>query len=559
MTDAEYPPLPENSIRLLDVSRPEGQSDPVCSFRVVSLDNPPKYRAISYCWGDTTEVTRINFHDGRSLPLSETLAALFASLLEKRSSFTVWIDALCINQPNMSEREAQVLMMGRIFSSAVRVLLWLGGSDAISARAFPAMRAVAKDDKERDQDALESIFLLLRRPWFQRVWVIQEITVGARVTMACGDDTLPFDLFANAVFAVWGFFTGLLDYEDTDPAQRGLWCVTRLIHIRWEFQERAWEEGASGVCYETLLQAAFHCNATDRRDMVFAFRGIADGRPVPRPNYGVSEEQLFVETAEALLCNGDSLDLLALCGIGNRDGELLPELPSWVPDLRTYSYNEPLVPCNSSDWTAGGPLEVSPFVETEPLLRLRLQAKLIDEVAVVSPEFTSWSVEGQQKAMQVVWDWRRRISSPISDEAWMERVMSTLIVGIDIDDEPLVTGTPLWEEYKSEFSEWLDWLWSSSSEEDLEKITHNRYHRTIGPCIDEHVACMTSQGMLCVGMGATVAGDVVCTVPGCRIPLIMRREEVTSSWRLIGWCFADGLMFGEAATLERPIEEILLR
>lgn len=559
--DWTYSPLPEDTIRVLDVTIYEGYSEPVCNFREVSLDDLPDYIAISYCWGDSTEVARLKFKNGLTLPISQTLLDLFNSSSKEHSTFTVWIDAICIDQKNLAERESQVLLMGRVYSSAKEVFLWLGDSDKITQRAFHFM-----ENGRGDQADLESVLLLLGRPWFQRVWVIQEITVARNIRIGCGDDRIDFNRFSDCVFTVWNEFLGLGNYDDDDPAQRGLWCVTRVIHIRNDFHEDG-GENEKEVSYEILLQAAFHCEATDKRDMVFAFRGIADKRPVPKPNYSISEEQVFTETAEALLCNGESLDLLVLCGVGNT--ERPPNLPTWAPNLRYHSYSEPLVPCDRAGWKAGGLLQRSPQIDTTPAHQLRLQVKRIDQVDVICPPFQSWSVAGQKAAVDAVWKLRLRLSEDISEEVWMDQMMSTLIFGIDIDDEPLEVNTPEWTEYREHFTEWFEWLRSSSTEEDLSKITHNKYHRTIGPRVDDEVAFMTSHGLLCIGTSAIAIGDVICTVPGCRIPLVLRPDTVTSdngmrspqaqTWILVGWCFAEGLMFGEAAALERPFEEIVLR
>lgn len=186
--------------------------------------------------------------------------------------------------------------MGKLFASAANVLLWLGESDTVSKKAFHAMRYA-----KQDQAHLESMFLMLRQPWFQRAWVIQEIALGRYVQACCGDDLVDFPRMSDYVFDVWKSFTGLGDYDRSDAAMRGLWCMTWLIHLRREYQLYVFtDQPERGVCYETQIQAAFHCNATDRRDMIFAIRGIAHGRSVPKPDYSISEEQVFTKTAEGI-------------------------------------------------------------------------------------------------------------------------------------------------------------------------------------------------------------------------------------------------------------------
>lgn len=42
----------------------------------------------------------------------------------------MWIDAICINQSNLKEKGHQVALMGRVFSDARRVVVWLGNQSA---------------------------------------------------------------------------------------------------------------------------------------------------------------------------------------------------------------------------------------------------------------------------------------------------------------------------------------------------------------------------------------------------------------------------------------------
>jgi hypothetical protein len=451
--------------------------------------------------------------------------------------------------------------MGQVFASAGHVLVWLGDNDSVSTKAFNAMM-----HDEPDQEGLESIFLLLQRPWFQRVWVIQEVTLSRHVLLGCGNAFMDFSRFIHFVFFIWRSFARLGNYHESDPAMRGLWCVTRLIHIRNEYWGSGMfiSSGGRGVCYENLIQAAFHCNATDKRDMIFAFRGIADSRPVPKPNYSISEKELYIETAKALLCHSRSLDLLALCGISHNSGD---GLPTWAPDLRHHSLTEPLVPCNSAQWNAGGPLQISPEVLLGPPIALRVQAQIVGEVDIVTPTLKSWSVLGQKVAVSAVLDLKLRLPDDVSDEIWLNRVMLTLVDGVDIDDAPLQTGTPIWEHYRDEFLEWLKWLRWSSNEDALPQIAYNKYHRTLRASHDGDVVFMTRNGYLCVGKAVVAVGDILCVVPGCRIPLVLRPlQGSTSSYPnaaaiaciLISWCYADGLMFGESANSERPLQQILL-
>lgn len=135
-----YQPLPLGEwIRVLEVH--EAASELVCNFKTVCLnDCDIEYSAVSYAWEDTTPTSSISFPDGRSLPLSRTLTALFDSLRQGQSTFTVWIDALCMNQTDPLEKAHQVSLMGKVYARAKRVLAWLGKSHNRARAAFQFMR-----------------------------------------------------------------------------------------------------------------------------------------------------------------------------------------------------------------------------------------------------------------------------------------------------------------------------------------------------------------------------------------------------------------------------------
>ncbi|RYP02430.1 hypothetical protein DL764_005809 [Monosporascus ibericus] len=147
---------------------------------------------------------------------------------------------------------------------------------------------------------------------------------------------------------------------------------------------------------ETLLQAPFRCEATDKRDMVFVFRGIADSRPVAQPNYRF-----------------------------------------WRRRYPSGSVSE---------------------------------SKAIDVVDMTCPPFDSHSVARRRAAVAAVRALRRRLSDDVSEEVWMDRLVTTLVLGLNVGDSSLDERATL--EYRANFREQFEWLHSSLSHEDLGKIAH---------------------------------------------------------------------------------------
>lgn len=563
--DDIYSSLPEGDYVRLLYCEPLGESnDIVCDLRVTSLrECQQQYIAVSYAWEDPAPIGSLGLRDGRSLPLSRTLAALFDRLRKLGQGFNVWVDALCIDQQNIIERERQVALMRQVYSAATFVLVWLGPADAGSEAAFRVMNSRRDFRWPADWDSaggtalsdLDAVLLFLARPWFQRTWVIQEFTLNRQLAIMCGGDTVEYPVFHNALCAIWAYFEGLGDYGRDHPAVRGLWNSTRLLFVRRQYQ------ACGKVDFERLLEAAHHCEASDPRDMVFGFFGIADrALALPMPSYTASVEDVYLRTAEAvLLSGGTSLDLLALAGLARRT--LPSDLPTWVPDPRNRCFDEPIAGRSRGRWTAGGRVP-APAARRGPR-HLELCVQPVDVVAATCPPIDSRSVAQQKAAIGAVSALRPMLQqhggTPISDDEWRDLLATNLIMGLDINDE---RAGP---EYRAHFAEWLRWLESSTSEADLGHIKHNRFYRTLGPRMDGWQFCFTRGGRLCMAPPDVRAGDEVCYVLGCRLPLVVRSTgsvhvhdgRALPEFVLVSWCFAHGLMYGEG--FWQPFRYIFLR
>ncbi|KAF2248365.1 HET-domain-containing protein, partial [Trematosphaeria pertusa] len=125
-----YKPLEESSqeIRLLSVSIPS-ETHPekiVCTSRTVSLQDNPYYWALSYVWGGWENPHTIVL-DRRTFQVTRNLGEALHQLCQhEESAGSLWIDAICINQEDNTEKSWQVAMMGRIYTQAYAVHAWLG-------------------------------------------------------------------------------------------------------------------------------------------------------------------------------------------------------------------------------------------------------------------------------------------------------------------------------------------------------------------------------------------------------------------------------------------------
>ncbi|KAK8117898.1 HET-domain-containing protein [Apiospora kogelbergensis] len=165
-------------------------------------DLVPDYEAVSYTWGSADDPREICL-EGSAFLVTHNLWSLLLDIRYLHQDRILWIDAICIDQGNHSERGHQVQQMSQIYHNAQRVILWLGPlTNPISilmdslADLQQQMRGLnwTPDDprwqiiKERTHgDTLRCALMdLLERPWFRRVWIIQEVANARAAIVHCG-------------------------------------------------------------------------------------------------------------------------------------------------------------------------------------------------------------------------------------------------------------------------------------------------------------------------------------------------------------------------------------
>lgn len=169
---AAYLPLRSSlhEIRLLIVEPGTGDEPLRCRLRRISLLDPdvPDYETISYCWGDANRQTAtvqtgggpltiaLDARDrefmllaGYQLNVPFTSAAAIRRMRLPDRERTLWIDAVCINQADLSERGEQVAIMGQIYLTAAANLVFLGddkdGMASVSTKALDDMISDIED------------------------------------------------------------------------------------------------------------------------------------------------------------------------------------------------------------------------------------------------------------------------------------------------------------------------------------------------------------------------------------------------------------------------------
>lgn len=82
-----------------------------------------------------------------SLEIYESFHTVLLSLRSPHSAEgrVLWVDAICINQEDVAERNEQVPMMDRIYQNAWRTIVWLGPETQEGPESFSMLHDLAQD------------------------------------------------------------------------------------------------------------------------------------------------------------------------------------------------------------------------------------------------------------------------------------------------------------------------------------------------------------------------------------------------------------------------------
>jgi hypothetical protein len=203
-----YRPLGINEIRLVAL-QPGTKTDTIlCELVYFVRDDPAQnqdYEALSYTWGSPDKLRTITL-DGANCLVRENLWWALHHLRKEDRIRRLWIDALCINQADIIERNQQVSQMDRIYKEAFTVAVWLGREsehdknalqyfwDIISKKDLPMHFDLCyADTKENDAwfvqhlDRWNDILGLCKRVYWTRLWIVQEFSLAKEIWIYIGD------------------------------------------------------------------------------------------------------------------------------------------------------------------------------------------------------------------------------------------------------------------------------------------------------------------------------------------------------------------------------------
>lgn len=538
-------------------------------------DEAPSYEALSYVWGSANQPSYANVSTSQRsgvISITRNLDVALRHLRYKKKPWYLWVDALCINQANIKEKDIQVTKMGTIFATADSVIAWLGPKENNSDEAMtwfqiigrkldadwetltmrPRLSDATKElavQQERENletfeyikefgeapwtiEQARSVYFILIRPFFERAWIVQEIRLARRVLFQCGTRTLSED----------DFWTAVMSLQRSPRVNAGIVCSKAWF----EACQRAWylAVGRNRVKQESIdsLRGNLgHLICNDPRDKIYSALGLMDPRTQSLqivPSYTQATEKVYMDIAQRVVTHLSSLDILEQCELSSRH----LDIPSWVPDWSTpmksgtlhttwsacaYVASRASFDINGLHCTVSG-------ISIGRITEVRDRSKPLHEATI-----SEW--------IEFTRSWRPALESLNDTYVTGEELTEVYCRVLIANQFSSILHSGAFPEFSYSFKS-LNMVWSDDeSEEEIKKglCKSNSYIRKMSAVMCNRVLFKTIGGHLGLAPLGTQAGDVLCVLLGCHLPIILR-PTVDDTYEVVGHCYAHGLMNGEA-------------
>ncbi|KAM0512083.1 hypothetical protein ACHAPE_009231 [Trichoderma viride] len=312
------------------------------------------YNAVSYEWGNAEAAAQIQINN-QAVSIRQNLYD-FLEILSQSAYKDEWlfIDAICIDQGNILERNAQVQRMGDIYRQAQVVLVWLGPATSESDAIFnmcetqivsaegDALAAISWEGGVGD--ALETIY---QRSYWTRLWIIQELLLARSIVFFCGPKLTTWSVFRRLPRSVKGIFyegglTGMDIKLGSTPRGRHARSLLSALERRGSKEDQTEQQ-----LYKLVVDFG-KAKCLDNRDRVFGLLGLAGQNSTERQSldvladYSAEPSELFVRLLSNMprelniYAARDIFDILQLhtdLSVFTQDGRIVNKTSAIIPEL----------------------------------------------------------------------------------------------------------------------------------------------------------------------------------------------------------------------------------
>ncbi|KAI0197267.1 hypothetical protein EV127DRAFT_329817 [Xylaria flabelliformis] len=583
----KYTDLKPREIRILDLL-PGDDDEPLKGvIRRVTISQVGKFQALSYVWGGyPSEINPYYLHTRQgSILLNFSLYSALRAL-RKGSIISVWADGVCINQKNPREKALQINMLGEIFKAADQVTGWLGHayngsedairvlsrirtevhssspseSNAESAKVVERLSGTVPDPGDVTWKYINS---LLRRPWFARVWITQELVLPRKVILKCGQSELDWDQFFEAL---------TICERESNRVSRQTPDDIRLLPDAgpaYALGLARHRQNKEGKRYGLLkwFELFEHAEASMEVDKLFAFLGLAhdgDGEEFV-PDYESTFEEVIRRYSKGFILRGQVMELLYRAG-----GQKSYDFCSWIPRWTVGEF-----PKTISTWDShGGPFRAgTPYAPLAETTRGQIPQCLVVDGYVVDTIHSTHPIKWGSGSSLFFFDAMVNFKSLLSfvSEYPTGESRDDLLLQLPIGNAArphLESHADKERAYRAfatqEKNEWpsdlRELILSVDNDQDPSKYLHMprraqavvaQYWQTaiaFSKRLGNAILCFTQGRFVGLVPEATVAGDQICLFHGGNVPFVVRKKG--PAYTVVGECYIHGIMNGQA--LQRP-------
>jgi hypothetical protein len=379
-----------------------------CEIADSRLGLTPDFEALSYTWDQDVFPVTLNTPSGE-LKVTENLASALRRFRSAKRTRTLWVDAVCINQASIPERNQQVGIMSSIFRDAKRVLCWIGEADEHTEQALTKIRQLANshslyglpevdahmwfqipmlDAPEVEARSLiksaedHHIHSVYSRRWFSRLWVVQEVTLSKQAVLCCGVYEMAWTVFATGLLVLTAATQRAGPFPYRPPTLRAYLQCWNIVRTRAKYRLLSSPNSIVMSAHTGFVMAISRLmmhDCKDQHDRIYAVLGLDPSEnPITIiPDYSIPVTKLYAHLAIEVLRRGE-IEILFDAGLAYRKTGLIAadgrHLPSWGPEYRRSHHVEWIDPYAWEQERFKRAIEVPPVVlvqETEDAILVR--------------------------------------------------------------------------------------------------------------------------------------------------------------------------------------------
>jgi Heterokaryon incompatibility protein (HET) len=299
---------PEHEIRVVRLHPgPRRTECPiVCDLIAIDLTTAPSYEALSYEWGSSSSKKHTIRLNEKIFAVRENLWRALYYLRDAREPRNLWIDALCINQDGVHERNCQVSRMGDIYSQAARVVAWIGEDDREARKGYAFLSELASCSIERycppggncqrwqHRSKWAALNSLCMRSYWSRLWIIQEVLLASDLLVQCGPLSIQWEELSNVFHYLRENSTGFcspgpkLSIVSSIPFRLEIWRKEHRIAVFTDTDHHL-------VPLHHLVELFEDSLCFDIRDKIFGLRSLSLSccKDFVRPDYSMAYEEVI--------------------------------------------------------------------------------------------------------------------------------------------------------------------------------------------------------------------------------------------------------------------------